>query len=1260
MSTITTGLPLESLLMLQSVIGGLLQLLTPGEKEGRAPANLDPLLNAALTQARQARLNGVIELLRIWSAAMAHRVSARVSLSEDEQGRAHAWFSDLRSFCQGRLDTAGQQALLDRAAVITELTFLPPRLSVYLLERLGETTEYIHALLEDAAKDLDRPSGPEEPAGVALPDSSVDRIDAADASMFIASDAVFDGSPVLPDGEIAIFIRAAEPVDAQNMAIPHVLPALPDAVAARSQPWVGFPDATGMERDTEYSDVGEDGALLAAATATIGSEMNDPIGLETGATDGGAYGLLEEDHFPPQTEADQADWIWISPEELQLALDAMGNQILPLICMLPQAQEQEARGALIADLEFNFGLVGNAMEMLGTPELSRGVVAMQTRIASDLPPEPEDLLNWSATLVAFLEQPNEENAELLTALSGEVLFELGSGWAESLHREAGRIRIGIDPKLQAQRKITATAEDVSLQLASDVLPNVLDGMLSELPGNAEHLGNAIRRLIATGDIAPIETAQRVAHTLKGDANTVGVNGLANLSHSLEDLLIVLNKHPQRLVPGLGRALDQAVDCVEQIADYLLGRGPAPANLLAVYQSILDWNNTVLVDAVSAAHDAGPAEAANRSETWPATDLPASPASMATDVEHSPGVSPDVVEPELTRAATRLTVSAGLLDELQRLAGEALVMARQIDQRLDLVETMHREQATEMRSSSSLLDKLDDLISLRGAALQSTALRDGRDVDPLELDQYSELHGVSRRLLESHSDNNEYQHRFDALLVELEGLRSQQESVHADLQRVVQRARTVPFDQIAARLQRIVRQTARQLDREVELRLVGEKILLDADLLDRIVEPLGHLLRNAVDHGIEDPKQRLATGKPQAGTIQLSVRTMADSVEIRIEDDGRGLDYAGIRNKAMALRLLTENQEVSDLQLAQLILVAGFTTRQEATHVSGRGIGMDIVNQRVIDLRGRLSLVSVRGRGLSVTMRLPVSQTMANVIIAYGHGLILAAVAGSVERVHSFSASELTFMSDGQIMIEIEGAPTPVYPIESLYGRSEGRRSLPTANGLGLLIRNVRGKHVMVSVASIGEVSNVIVKPISSFLPPVPSVRGMTLLGDGRLAAVVDVATLIDVLDADTQGLRLSVQAAELAPQLRVVVADDSLSVRRALTELMEDAGYEVHAARDGLEALELIESISPALVLLDLEMPKLNGLEVTRFMRGRPQTRHVPILMITSRASEKYRTQADEAGVNLMLGKPFSEDDLIVTIRKLMAESAARIALERA
>ncbi len=955
---------------------------------------------------------------------------------------------------------------------------------------------------------------------------------------------------------------------------------------------------------------------------------------------------------PPTDLADAAGApgdIWISAEELGLAVEAVQTQLLPDLDALAQADTPQDRANAVAELEFHLGLVASALQLLGLAALSRGLEGMQAAAAANELPEAADLASLCDAVAHFLADPGPDNAEVLAALFG--LLPVGDElWSAQMLDEASRIRIGTDPALIASRKTVAMPEDVSLEIAADVLPNVREGMLRELPTNSEQLGRAIRQLLRSGDSAPMDEARRVAHTLKGDANTVGVRGLANLTHVLEDVLLELHKHPQQLNPALAQDLDRAADCVEEMADFLLGRGPEPNAPMAIYQAILDWSNRFFagVDSALEKADSAPASAAAtpREDISPAPVLAS--AAAATLVASDDGV----------RTQT-LSVPAALLDELQRLAGEALVTASQLEQRLRVLERMHADQRQERRHARELLSKLDDLVSLRGIALQSASLRGNTEVDPLELDQYSELHVVSRQLIEAGADQDAHQQQLDAIYAELESLRSEQDNVHADLQAQVQRARMLPFDQISGRLQRIVRQTARQLGREVDLTLKGTSTLLDAELLDRIVEPLGHILRNAVDHGIEDPDDRVRAGKPSVGHIAIDVGIQGDLVDVRIVDDGRGLDYVGIRTKATTLGLLDGERESTLAELAQLILTQGFSTREQATQVSGRGIGMDVVNQRVNELRGSLSLDSQPGRGLSVRMRLPVSQTVANVLVVTGHQLVIGVVVSSIERVHGFSASELTLDDLGQPQLQVGDSVLPLLPIESLYGLAS-QRSRGSTQQLGLVVRDLNGRIHLIGVNTVGDVSQVVVKPISRHLPAIPAVRGMTLLGDGQLATVVDMAQLVNAYQRDGSEQPELLRPAELQQLPRVVVADDSLSVRRALTELMQDAGYEVLAARDGLEALELIDRSTPSLVLMDLEMPKLNGLEVTRFMRSKAIQRDIPVVMITSRAGDKYRAQAMEAGVTLMLAKPYSEDELVRVVRELSTTQVSPSQLELA
>ncbi len=977
--------------------------------------------------------------------------------------------------------------------------------------------------------------------------------------------------------------------------------------------------------------VAEDGAQISASGDA--AFLEDPADAKASAID--------------SEDAAGFDIIWIGQDEMELTRQAIVEQLLPLVQTWAEATDEEERGILIAELAYQSRLVVNVMELIGTATLARGMESLSASLeARDPALTPDTVAGWCAGLLAIVDEPGRDSAELLSAFAAGMP-ELDATWSEALGDELARIVIGMDPALLAQRKNIAEPEDIVLKVADDVLPNVLDGMLRELPGNATRFGAAVRQLAQTGAAEPMDEARRIAHTLKGDANTVGIAGLANLTHSLEDILIAVSKQPLWLNAEVADVLTIAGDCVEEIADHLLGRGPAPDYLLDLYQRVLDTANAMTDGGMAA--PAPPASAGGVAEALLQPTAQQAPAEVAGAAETLPAT---LATGMAASGIQSLNVPSALLDQLQGLAGETLVTARQIDQQLDGLNLMQREQRQGVRNTHELIGRLDDLVALRGAALQSTAQKAGVEADPLEMDQYNELHVISRQLLEAHADSSEFMRRIDRAMNLLSDLRSEQEQLTRELQRTIQRTRTVPFGQVSARLQRIVRQTAKQLMKPVQLELIGEEIPLDAELLERIVEPLAHLLRNAIDHGIEAPQQRLAAGKPETGLILVRVGLQGDSALIEINDDGRGLDLAAIRARALSSHLLTEEQANDDRLLTRMILVPGFSTRTTASEVSGRGIGMDVVNQRVAALRGSLQLQSEPGRGMRVQLRMPLTQSLANVIVTRSEHQVTAAVATSVERVISFGASECVFdAAQSMLLVKIGDELLPALPINAFYGHAVDPAAWVDTGGMGLLVRDVDGKGRVVLVRSIDEVRSAVVKPISAYLPPIPAVRGITQLGDGGLAPVVDLDVLLQSMGQQPLAFGGASFAATAAP-IRVVVADDSLSVRRALEQLMLDAGFEVATARDGFEALAQVQAKPTHALLVDLEMPRMNGLEVTRNLRNQSATRDLPVVMITSRATDKHQAMAEQAGVTRMLGKPFSEDSLVVLVRELIAERA--------
>jgi chemosensory pili system protein ChpA (sensor histidine kinase/response regulator) len=970
-----------------------------------------------------------------------------------------------------------------------------------------------------------------------------------------------------------------------------------------------------------------------------------------------AFAELDTPAAPDPNAQESNTPIWIGREELDLTRQAILEQLMPMAQAWAETPDPEANAPILEELTYQCQLVVNVMELIGTHTLAQGMETIRAGIERRDPAiTPEAVATWCSVLLGTIEHPDAQSGESL-ALVAQDLPGLDDAWQAALVAELARVQVGLDPALIAERKTTATADDIRLAPADDVLPSVLDGMLRELPGNTERFGASVRALADTGAFEAIDEARRVAHTLKGDANTVGVRGLANLTHALEDILIVLAKRPELLSPECADLLTQASDTVEEISDHLLGRGPAPEHLLDTYQHVLDTANALAdgADAVPAKsnflasvgpEDAAASAAAQKAEHADKADI------GAADIAQAPAAT--VLQTGMAASGIQsLNVPSALLDDLQRLAGESLVTARQIDRQLEGLTGLHRDQRQEVRYTQDLISRLDDLVALRGAALQSTAQKAGAELDPLEIDQYNELHVISRQLIEAHADSTEFVRRIDRAMSALADLRNDQEQLNRELQRTILQTRTVPFSQISARLQRIVRQTSKQVLKPVQLELIGESIPLDAELLERVVEPLAHLLRNAIDHGIEAPERRRDAGKPEEGRISMRIGLQGDAAIIDIQDDGAGLNFEAIRARAIDIGVLQADQDADERLLTRLILLPGFSTRSTASEVSGRGIGMDVVNQRIAALRGAMTITSQRGMGMRVSLRLPVTQTLANVIVARGQRQVSAVVSASVERVVSFAQGECVFdAQDGRLWVALGEERVPALPIESFYGASADVRMWLDAAGVGLQVRDADGRAHVVLVAGIDEVRSTVVKPISAYLPPIPAVRGITQLGDGGLAPVID----LDVMLQSAQERKLNIGALSMtqdAPVTRVVVADDSLSVRRALEQLMQDAGFEVETARDGFEALAAIQAKPTHALLVDLEMPRMNGLEVTRNLRTHAETRDLPVVMITSRATDKHQAMAEQAGVTRMLGKPFSEDSLVGLVRDLIAERTA-------
>ena len=966
--------------------------------------------------------------------------------------------------------------------------------------------------------------------------------------------------------------------------------------------------------------------------------------------------------------------IWIANEEFQLVTETVQARLLPCLSELAQATEPSKLAEHYAEAQYQIELLGNAFEVLGL-EQSRKMCQVLLQSLAVAGADAEHIISerapsmmlWIVMLVDFCDRPDN-----IEARESWVDFVATQDWFaqitpahfEALQQEIASISVGLDPRLMAARKTEIIEEETELKPAADVMPNVLQGMLIELPENARALSISIENFVLSGDVDSLDSARRVAHTLKGDANTVGIKGIANLTHSLEDIFIELSKQPAIPTRGFANLLIQASDCVSSMADYVLGRGEAPTDSLSVMQEILNVANS-LIDgtAISELEFAGGDSNYAGSENAAAkVSLPHRVGESALEVAErlaqigmsaAPSARPATVAPA---DVPMLQIPADVLDRLLDFSSEALVLLRQIETQIKSVDEGQAEIERQRQDGAALLVELDNAVNLRGVAMQSSR-KQGEEIDPLEMDQYNELYTVTRRLMEISADEKTSRNVIERAARSLIDLATEQEKVQLELQDQIMRTRQVSVKDFVGRFQRAVRQTSKMLDKDIDFVVSGQDTMIDRVQMENLVDPLMHALRNSVDHGVEQQSMRLTRGKPLSGRVNLSFARDGRSVSVKLSDDGAGLNYDRIRAKAIQRGFMSETDQVSNDDLAQIILLPGFSTKEEVSQVSGRGIGLDVVYQRIQDLRGSLAIRSKQGSGMTMDIRLPASMTSLYCGLTQLESGWAAIASDSVESFQLIEPGACELEGE-QIYVTIDGERLPLLDLEAMIGGVRSRTKVPEKPGVGVLVRLVSGEAQLGFLPEIKEMRTVIVKDFGPYLRTFPGVRGGTILGDGTVAPVIDARELMRNTAYQPWSARDESYRAALAKtvKLRALIADDSLSVRRALEQLLTDAGFEVFAARDGLEALALIKESNPDILLLDLEMPRMNGLEVAAFVRKESELSDVPIIMITSRTSEKHVQMAKAAGVNDILSKPYAEDallDLIQTHLGIVVKKAA-------
>lgn len=602
----------------------------------------------------------------------------------------------------------------------------------------------------------------------------------------------------------------------------------------------------------------------------------------------------------------------------------------------------------------------------------------------------------------------------------------------------------------------------------------------------------------------------------------------------------------------------------------------------------------------------------------------------------------------------IRVSADLIEKMIDLSGENSINRSRIE--MDLSQFGHTlvEMELAIQRLADQLRRMEGELETQIIAKHGIEHSRYTDFDPLEMDQYSSLNQLSKSLAESASDLVDFKNTLSHKIRDTESLLLQQSRIQAEIQEGLMRTRLVPFSRLLPRLQRIVRQTSTALNRPAELFVNNTEGELDRNILERLVTPLEHMLRNAIDHGLEDRTQRQQANKPEAGRIELNIQRQGTDVVVVFSDDGQGIDVEKVRQKALLAGLIKPEQHLEHQDILQLIFHPGLSTADQITQISGRGVGLDVVQSDIKALGGHVSVDSVYGKGTTFTIRVPTTVAVSDALMVKVADQQFAIPLAQIDRIVRVSPASLEqYFESPKELFEYENKRYPLRYLSEFVGN----QPMPRLNGMMyslpvLMIKANNGQTVALLVdLLIGSRAQIVVKPIGQQFASIGAIAGATILGDGQVCLILDGQNIARQIQSTPRHKQLSeavYRQRESDERRLVMIVDDSVTVRKVTSRLLERQGYDVVTAKDGVDAIEQLENIKPDLMLLDIEMPRMDGFEVLNLVRHHDMHQYMPIIMITSRTGEKHRERAFSLGVSQYMGKPFQEEELLENIDALL------------
>ena len=809
-----------------------------------------------------------------------------------------------------------------------------------------------------------------------------------------------------------------------------------------------------------------------------------------------------------------------------------------------------------------------------------------------------------------------------------------------------------------QRRATPSADGLTSDTAvdDDALLDLKDIFCEESIDVLTRINNALDEWRdGQEEAAVIPKIKRDLHTLKGSARTAGYDAIGDLSHLTETLLEKEEKGFSIEENLLRVLLEEAHDTLSEMVNQVEQGDPVKQALhLKQRMSELVVADRDVEKLVPTADDSIQTTDRADLDTELATEVSGlASAQQEPNVGTELSLDTDKDADEVESGRNVLRINTDVLDKLVNYAGEVSITRAQLQEQLGGLRANLVELRGNISRFSEQLRRLDlqadSQIRARFHERQAQLDSDSGEFDPLQLDRYTELQQLSRSLSESLDDLVTIQTDISKIIHQSESVMQQQAQLSAELQDGLMSARLVPFSTLIPKLRHQARQTARELDKKAQLRMTGGGVEIDRKVLDGMAEALDHMIRNALYHGIEDPSQRKAKGKPEAGTILIECKHQGNEAIIRFSDDGAGLNVDEIRSKAIDRGLVRDKASLSDQEIIQLIVLPGFSTAAEVTQVSGRGVGMDVVHSAVRRLGGSITVESEPGQGTAFVVVLPLSLSITQAIFVRCGSQEFAVSLNVIQNVMKVDREELESMSsEGEAVFEQDGRE---YPLMDLSKRLHITDDLDNEERVPILIVRMGASEVAVKVGKLMGTQEVVVKPLGNHVAHMDGIAGATIRGNGTVVLILDLAELWLADDAYQEVAESESVPVEAPCPPLIMVVDDSLTVRKVTARNLSRHGMEVVMAKDGVDALDHVNKRLPDLMLVDIEMPRMDGYELTKQIRSDPATKDIPIVIITSRAGTKHKEKALSLGANDYLTKPYQEDELVSHVQACLSES---------